>query len=102
MLLKCPTGAIDYRPRFDAVYRTTRALQAGHQIGDDHSLDITAEILPTSRLAPGSSLPAAMAAGNRVRRDVAAQTIITTDMIERPADSTLWCLREQQDAHFAT
>ena len=41
-----------------------------------------------------------MLSGNRLVRDVPADTVITLDMIEEPKDSVLWALRREQDQVF--
>ena len=38
--------------------------------------------------------------GNRLTKDVPAGPAIALDVIAPPADSALWSLRRQQDAHF--
>ena len=100
-ILRTPTGALDYRPRFDVVYRTTRPLLAGDYVGDDHSPALSAEIVPAVRLAATSPVPAGLACRSRLRRPLAAGTLITGADIERPAGSILWDLRDEQERIFA-
>lgn len=94
------TGAWDYRPRYDVVYRAAQPLAAGSVVGHDHSPELTAQILPARRLAPGTPLPAGLAQGARLRENVMPGEVITLGKVERPAHSVLWSLREQQDARF--
>jgi predicted homoserine dehydrogenase-like protein len=94
------TGAWDYRPRFDVVYRTTRPLNAGSNVGHDHSPELSAEIIPASPLSPAAPLPAGLAQGARLLQDVPAGAILTGQMVQPPHDSVLWSLRRQQDEHF--
>ena len=95
-------AALDYRPRFDIVYRATRALRAGTRVGDDHSPDLSAEIVASTPLRPDAPLPAGLAAGNPLRCDVPAGALVTADAVVPPADSALWSLRSEQDAYFHT
>ena len=99
-LLSLPTGATDYRARYDTVARTTRALTAGTVVGGDHSPDLQALMRPAAPLGSGHALPLHMASGNRLTMAVAAGTVITAEMVEEPADSILWALRREQDAAF--
>jgi predicted homoserine dehydrogenase-like protein len=92
---------MDYRPRFDVVYRTIHALKAGETVGDDHDPNLTAEILPAMRLSPDAPLPAGLARGCRLTRDVTPGTLLSGAMVQRPAESILWALRDEQDRHFA-
>jgi predicted homoserine dehydrogenase-like protein len=43
-----------------------------------------------------------MLEGRRLLMDVPEGTAVTLDMVERPHDSALWSLREQQDVQFGT
>jgi len=92
--------SLDYRPRLDVVYRTTRKLHRGEIVGDDHSPDLTAEMLPAAPCTPDAPLPAGLARGNRLCSDVRAGQIICGRMIEAPGDSMLWQLRREQDERF--
>jgi predicted homoserine dehydrogenase-like protein len=42
-----------------------------------------------------------MMGDHRLTRDVPAGTVITTDMLQRPADSLLWALRREMEEAFA-
>ena len=99
-LLNVPTGAATVRPHVDLVAKSNRELKAGTILGGDHSPDIDASILPASPIAAGNPLPLHLLDGNRLSRDVAAETVITGEMVAAPSDSLLWSLRQQQDAHF--
>ena len=100
-LVNTPTGAVEYRPRFDVVYRTTRARAAGEDVGDDHSPALSAEIVPAVGLTPGAAVPAGLASQGRLCRALPAGVLITGADIERPARSVLWDLREEQERTFA-
>jgi predicted homoserine dehydrogenase-like protein len=100
-LLHAPAAAL--RPRCDLVARASRALAAGTllSIGARHAVDgITPELVDAAPLADDRPLPYYLAAGCRLRVDVAAGAPITRAVIEAPADSVLWRLRAEQDAHF--
>ncbi len=100
-LLRAPAAAL--LPRCDLVARASRALAAGTSltIGARHAIDgIAPMIVEAAAVADDSPLPYYMAAGCRLRADVPAQAAITRAMVEPPADSVLWRLRAEQDAHF--
>jgi predicted homoserine dehydrogenase-like protein len=100
-LLHAPAAAL--LPRCDLVARAARALAAGSTltIGMRHAVDgLRPEIVDAAPLADDAPLPYYLAAGCRLRRDVAAGATITPAMVEAPADSALWRLRAEQDAHF--
>lgn len=99
-LLDVPTGAATVQPHVDLVAKSNCELKAGTILGGGHSDDIDAAILPASPIAEGNPLPLYLLTGNRLSRDVGADTLITQEMIDPPADSLLWSLRQQQDAHF--
>jgi predicted homoserine dehydrogenase-like protein len=99
-LLRVPTGALEYLPRFDVVYRTTRPLAAGECVGGDHSPALSGEIVPSVRLAPASPVPAGLACGARLRHPIPASALVTGADIERPAGSILWALRDEQEKTF--
>jgi predicted homoserine dehydrogenase-like protein len=93
----------DVRPRVDLVARTTQAFKAGSRLdlAYRHSVDGLDALLLEAKPASGSNpIPYYMAAGNVLKFDVPANTILTCDMIEAPAVSTLWQLRAQQDLLF--
>lgn len=95
-----PTGALDYLPRFDVVYRAKRNLNAQELVGNDHSPALTAEIVPAVRLSRGNPLPAGLARDNRLCCDVPAGQYINYEMVQRPAESTLWSLRDAMEKQF--
>ena len=99
-LLNVPTGATAVQPYVDLVAKSNCDLKAGTVLGGGHSNDIDAAILPASPIAEGNPLPLYLLTGNRLSKDVAAETLITEDMVDPPADSLLWSLRREQDAHF--
>ena len=99
-LLNVPTGAAAVEPYVDLVAKSNHELKAGTILGGDHSPDIDASILPASPIAAGNPLPLHLLDGNCLSSDVAAETLITQDMVAPPLDSLLWSLRQQQDAHF--
>ena len=99
-LLGLNTGSNDYKPRFDLIKVAARDIAAGDVFGNDHSPQLTARIVPATPVAPGNTAAAHLLTGNRASVDIPAGTVITYDMVERPAASTLWELRELQDATF--
>ena len=99
-MLQVPTGATEYLPRFDAVAEAAVDLAAGEAVGGDSSKRLRVRIRPARAVGPDAPLPLSLATGNRLKQDVAAGATITVEMVERPADSTLWALRAEQDAVF--
>ena len=99
-LLNVPTGAATVKPHVDLVAKSNCELKTGTILGGGHSNDIDAAILPASPIATGKPLPLYLLTGNGLSRDVGADTLITQEMVDPPADSRLWSLRQQQDAHF--
>jgi predicted homoserine dehydrogenase-like protein len=99
-LLKVPTGAERYLPRFDVVARAAVDLKAGEIVGDDHSPKLEALIQPAHPVNGGQPLPLHMANGNRLTVDVPAGKLLTADMVMASADSVLWDLRTRQDQLF--
>ena len=99
-LLNVPTGAATVQPHVDLVAKSNCELKTGTILGGGHSSDIDAAILPAAPIAKANPLPLYLSTGNRLSRDVAAETVITQEMVDSPSDSLLWSLRRQQDAHF--
>jgi predicted homoserine dehydrogenase-like protein len=99
-LLGLDTGADDYRPRLDLVKVANRDIAAGEVFGNDHSPQLVARIVPAAPIGPGNPAAAHLLTGNRAARDIPQGTLITYDLVERPAASTLWSLREAQDRRF--
>ena len=100
VLLNVPTGAATVAPQVDLVAKSNCELKTGTILGGGHSSDIDAAILPASPIAKGKPLPLYLLTGNGLSREVGADTLITQEMVDPPADSLLWSLRQQQDAHF--
>ncbi len=99
-LLNVPTGADTVQPHVDLIAKSNRELKAGTIMDGDHKSDIDAAILPASPIAGDNPLPFHLLDGNRLSIDVAAETMITREMVNSPSDSLLWSLRRQQDVHF--
>ena len=99
-LLKIPTGAETYLPRFDVVARAAVDLKAGEILGDDHSPKLDMLMQPAHPINRSAPLPLHMANGNRLAVDVPAGKLLTVDMVTAPSESILWDLRTQQDHLF--
>lgn len=102
-LFNISTGGLVFEPRVDLVARTTRDLKAGATIEYSHQpADTPLEplILPATPVRNGNPLPYHLVAGNRVKVDVPARTILTYEMIQPPSGSRLWELRREQDRTF--
>lgn len=99
-----PTPGMDLRPVCDLVARTRRPFAAGTvlAIGDvhSHSIEGLEPLLVGAAPIEGGPLPYYLMPGRRLARDVPAETLITTDMVEPPERSALWRLRAEQDATF--
>jgi predicted homoserine dehydrogenase-like protein len=93
--------AATLRPVCDLAARTCRPLAAGASlaIAERHAVDgIAPLIVDAGPVRDDGPLPYYMAAGCRLRADVAAGATITRAMVEPPADAALWRLRSEQDA----
>ena len=99
-LLNVPTGAATIQAHVDLVAKSNCELKAGTILGGGHSSHIDAAILPASPIAKGNPLPLYLLTDNCLSKDVAAETLITQEMVDQPSDSLLWSLRQQQDTHF--
>ncbi len=91
------------RPVCDMVARAVTDLPAGSllALAERHELRGLAPMLADAAPATGAAaVPYYMAAGCTLRRAVAAGATLTVDDLERPADSTLWRLRAEQDRVF--
>jgi len=103
-LLKVPTGSSEILPLVDMAARTTRDFKAGEILAESgtsgYSQSLLASLIPAVPVADGKVLPFFMLEGNRLVKDVSADTVITCDMVSPPQDSVLWSLRKQQDEHF--
>ena len=101
-LANISTGSDVYVPMFDSVRSARDPLKAGYVFGDDHDKNLTTSMLPaSSSMAAGDPVPAHMLHNHKLLRDVPAGTMITFDMVAKPADSVLWRLRDQQNKTFA-
>ncbi len=98
------SGTEDVRPRFDVVGRTNRPLPAGTVLtvaGHHHQIaGVDGLLVEAKRAEGGNPVPFYMMGDNRLTRDVPAGTVITTDMVQRPADSLLWKLRQEMEKEF--
>jgi predicted homoserine dehydrogenase-like protein len=77
-------------------------LSAGEslRIGARHAVEgVAPQIVDAVVPGDGAALPYYMAAGCRLRVDVAAGATLTRAMVDPPTHSTLWRLREEQDRH---
>lgn len=103
-LLHVPTGGAQVLPCVDIVATTARDFRSGETLGGSGTLgwnrDLRAALTPAFPLSAAGPAPFFMLEGNCLTKDVPAGTTITLDMIAPPADSALWSLRRQQDAHF--
>ena len=102
-LLEISTGSLSYEPQVDLVAKAKRDLKSGEIVKTDHGSWgglIEPLILSYSSLENGNPIPFYMAAGNRVKKDVSAGTVLTCEMIEEPVDTRLWELRREQDKTF--
>lgn len=100
-LLGLPAARLE--PRFDMHARATRPLSRGTllQIGERHAIPgIEALIAPAGAVRGSAAVPYYMTAGARLTADVAPGAVIARHMVEPPAGSALWRLREAQDARF--
>ena len=99
-LLGAPTGTSELLPRVDVVARANVDLKAGDPFPGDHSPKLQSLMLPAAPVAAAAPLPFHLGNGNPLVCDLPAGTVITGAMVRPPADSTLWALRREQDAHF--
>ena len=99
-LIRVSTGAVEFLPRYDVVAQAANPLEAGTVLSNDDGFNLKALTYPAQPVEAGTPLPYYMAQGNQLAVDVAAGTIIRTDMVVAPSDSALWSLRAQQDGHF--
>lgn len=96
-LLGLPTGATDYRPRYDVIGRAKRDKKAGETWEIE---DLEVLIRPAKAVGRGAPLPTQMVYGQKAALDVSAGSIVTAEMVVAPEGSALWALRREQDAHF--
>lgn len=99
-LLGLNTASDNYLPRYDLVKVAAADIKAGDIFENDHSNQLTARIVTALPIAPTNYASAHLLTGNRARVDIPAGTIITYEMVEEPAGSTIWELRRLQDKTF--
>jgi len=104
VLDKRSSGPDDVRPRFDVVGRAVRLLPKGTLLavaGHHHEIDGVEGLMVPARRAEGENpIPFYMMADHRLACDVPAGTVITANMVERPAGSLLWSLRREMEEAF--
>ncbi|MFK7962337.1 MAG: hypothetical protein AB8C46_00075 [Burkholderiaceae bacterium] len=85
---------------YDLVARASADLPAGHQLalGHRHSIpDLTPMLQPASAVSDQTPLPYYLAANRTLAEPIAAGEVLTGRHILKPASSTLWALRLEQD-----
>jgi predicted homoserine dehydrogenase-like protein len=101
-LLGVATGNdASYRPRYDMIMTTTQARKKGELLLE-HDSSLQASLIPAVSIRSGGPLPAHLACGRKLKKDVPAGTILTRDAVDLPDDSFLLGLRRRQDEHFGT
>jgi predicted homoserine dehydrogenase-like protein len=96
-LLGLPTGSTDYRPRFDAVARTSRGMKAGERVQLEDLCGLVRPARPPKADVP---LPVRLAVGRPLAVDLAPGALLTSDAVVPPSESPLWSLRAEQDLYF--
>ncbi len=87
-----------YRQKWDVVMVARRELAAGETLGTDHSPDVEALMAPVQSIHDdGAWLPIHLGSGHQLRVDVPAGKPIPVGAVERPTDSSLWTLRQEQE-----
>jgi predicted homoserine dehydrogenase-like protein len=113
-ILGIPTGSAAILPLVDMIAIADRDWVAGEWLGGSQASNeprnlgyhpgLRATMVPGFSLenAGGAAQPVPffMLEGCRLASHVPTGGAITVDMVERPADSALWDLRQQQDAQF--
>jgi predicted homoserine dehydrogenase-like protein len=99
-LLGMNTASDTCRPRYDLVKVAARDIKVGEVFENDHSLQLSARMVPATALAPGRPVSAHLLTGNRAKFDIPRGTTITCDMVVEPSDSVIWRLRRLQDKTF--
>ncbi len=95
--------AASYRPRYDLTARAACDLAAGTRLtaaGSGGDQQLNALVTPAQSATDGHPVPLYMARGRRLKCDLAAGEVLRVDMLEKPQNSVLWSLRQQQDALF--
>ena len=113
-LLGVPTGSDELLPLVDMIALADRDWKAGEWIGGSKATSgpknlgyhpgLYSTMVPGFDLAGHSQsrtpVPFFMLEGCRLAADVPRGTTMTLDRVERPTDSALWNLRQQQDEQF--
>jgi len=100
-LLGMPAARL--KPEFDMHARCTQTISKGTtlRIGDRHTIPGIEALIAPAQAARGSApVPYYMLANSRLVRDVPPGSVVTRDMLEPPAGSALWRLRDEQDRRF--
>lgn len=102
-LLGHGSGSSEVRHNVDLAARTSRDWRAGEvlAITDHHHHEVAGLeplLLPAAPATADNPLPYYMATGRTLAADVPAGTTITRAMVEAPASSDLWRLRDAMDA----
>jgi predicted homoserine dehydrogenase-like protein len=93
-LLGLPTGALDYKPRYDVVGRANK----NKRVGEVWTLeDLDDQIQPAAAIGPTAPMPSQMVYDLKAARDVKAGELVIGNMVVEPQDSPLWALRREQD-----
>jgi predicted homoserine dehydrogenase-like protein len=114
-LLGVPTGSATVLPLVDMIAIADRDWEAGEWLGGAQATEgpinlgyhpgLGTVMVPGFPVVHGDGghtpVPFFMLEGCRLVKDVPCGTTITADMVEQPAGSVLWQLREEQDAQFA-
>lgn len=104
VLEKRSSGPAEVRPRLDVVGRTNKKLRQGtplEAVGHHHKIDGVEGLMVPSRAVTGCNpVPYYLLAGSVLAQDVPCGEVITADMVEKPADSFLWNLRNEMDTRF--
>jgi len=91
------------RPVCDMVARAATELPAGRvlTLAERHEIrGLVPMLVDASPAAAAAAVPYYMAGGCTLKRTVSAGATLTVDDLERPAGSTLWQLRAEQDRVF--
>ncbi len=103
-VLKQPTGARVVRPRVDLGIRAAVSLKKGQKLsmgGHHHTIEgAEPELIPAAAHQPHHPIPFYLAANNILKTDVPAGTLLTYEMVDLDAASTLWKLKQLQDKTF--
>jgi predicted homoserine dehydrogenase-like protein len=103
-LLGVPTGGQEVLPHVDIIVEARRNFKAGETFGPTGTTgwnrDFKCSLAPGFPVGPGKPLPFFMLEGNRLAQDVPTGTVFTWDQLEKPTNSALWSLRNQQDNIF--